>query len=365
MCSEFCCTKHYYKAIQIVQPQTYTLNSKGRAYVGGQNQTSIDFELPNYTEKWIYKFVSLGTETKESNTTLITELSSTLLGNYSDLLSGLSKPTGVYVCNIDLYEDGNYRNNGSRQMLSSGIVEVIPKTISVVGGATILETGHFPQKITFTNPNTTESIKIQIEIVAIIRDVAKETAERNARQQALNDAKNKQISENLQDIAEAIKEADEQAKIEKVNNIKKEQDELHGAYSLALKKCETKDFTNAILIAEEAIKDSKHNDYVFYYLLGKIYYDKKDYVNSIKHYQKSIKSNRRDDKRFIAYCYGGIGLIHLVQGNSKEANKSYLSSLKFAESTETKKYIAKTIKVTAAEHGTLLGADDIIELLLK
>lgn len=328
----------YYSVVPVLTPEIYTLSSQSRTLIGGKNATSIHLNLPTNTEKWYYTFSTFKKEQKGTSSNLLTEVTKLYQnGIYTGIIEALTKPTGVYTCNVEITE-GGYKSQGSREMLSSGTVEVIPNT-------------KYQPTLKFINPNAVEAVQLQVEVVAIVFDKDKYTSD--------------QLSQSFKNLDSAISDYSEASRKSREEKQRKERDEMKSYLDLGYLKIEKEDYDAAINIFLELAKKGKYYDYIAYQGLGIAYRRKGEYDLAIKSYQKSLKEND-DNEAYKARSYGGMGLTYLLKGDEVNANKSYAEALAHAtgeKGIEEKKLMVTAIEKAKEKNQNLKGSEDIVQLL--
>jgi len=325
----------YYKLVQILPSTNFSLN---KLLTVGKSSTDIPLTIPKNTVKWVYTLSSDKIEQKTQSNLLVEMSKLFSKGIYSGFVKSLTAPSGVIVCNINIM-DGGYLSIGSRSMLTSGIVEVIPNFSN--------------QIITLENPNFNESIKVQIEAVAIVFD--KEQYNKDQLDDGI-----KSLSNALSDISEASKKAKEEKQNKEIADSK-------SYFELAQLKMEKEDYKSAINIYLELAKSTKYYDYIAYQGLGTAYRYIGEYDKAISAYQKSIKENK-DNELYKTRVYSGMGLTYLLNNDENNANKFYAEAISHCKGENA--LIEKKAMITAIEKARLkntliAGSDDIIQLLSK
>ncbi len=328
----------YYSVKPVLTPQVFTLNSYSRTLIGGKNTTSFPLDLPPNTEKWYYTFSTFKKDQQGAPSNLLTEISKLYQnGIYSGIIAVLTKPTGVYTCNIEITE-GGYKSQGSRDMLTSGTVEVIPRT-------------NYRPYIKLENPNGMEAVQLQIEVVAIVFEKDKYDSD--------------QLSQSLNNLSSAISDLSEASKKSREEKQSKEKTELDNYLKLAHLKMEKEEYDAAIQIYHDLEKNTKYFDYIAYQGIGTAQRRKGEYDLAIKAYQKSLKDND-DDERYKARTYGGLGLTYLLKGDDLNANKSYVQAknhLKRLTDNKERDLMVSAIENAKSKNVDLKGTEDILQLL--
>lgn len=323
---------NFYQAKQIISPQNFTLNSVSRTFIGGNNATEININLPRNTVKWYYKFETFKIDQKSPETTLLAELAGAINKGTKLAVQFITQPTGVNVCNVSLYENGVFSTNGSRKMFAAGVVEVIPKS--------------YYNKIVMENTSGFEGLKIQLEVVAIIHDVEKQ--------------RQAELDKSVEDLSYAIADLVEISQASKAKKLKKDKSEMNTYLNLGFKKLKNGAYQSAINIFKEATNLKNTFRYKAYQGLATTYRYAESYNLAIETYQKAIKVAKKDNK-FKASCYGGLGLTYLLLSNELEANKCYIKLINLDKAERAG--AIQAIKIAIERQGKIEGSSDIIELL--
>lgn len=333
----------YYKAVQILQPQAFTLNKT----IGiGSSETSLDIQLPPYTVSWYY---SVGTSAVEQppQMNLFAEILKLFgAGVYTNLVAALTQPSGVKACNVFHFDGNQMTQIGTRKMFSSGVVEIKSPYYLI-------------QRLVFKNPNPSEPLSIQVEAVAVVYDMERVEKERKEREE-------KTINESITFLGNTINEISAASKKNKEEKKQKERDLISTYMELGGKKIEKGDYDSAIEIFNEAIKEKTAFIYYPYQGLGTAYRYKGDYESSISYYEKAIQL-AKEDKNFLARCQSGLGLTYLLSGNELQANKIYIAALNNLSKDENggieKSLMIAAINKAIELKGEISGSEDILELL--
>jgi len=193
------------KVIQILEPQTFYLNSKTK--IGGKNRVDFEISLPPNTLEWYYSFTTAESQNlnSTSNLELLSQLSKFVdeTGITTAALQSIFSPTGTFVCDVYLMnaqgrqefyqttELGTWSNTkpsayleGTRENFKNGVVPILHET----NGAYYLG---------FRNPSTTQGEWITLEVAAVVqeREILDEWSSAN-RQLLFNNFSKQFISQN-------------------------------------------------------------------------------------------------------------------------------------------------------------------------
>jgi len=166
------------KVVQILEPQTFYLNSKTK--IGGKNRIDFQIILPENTVEWYYSFTTA--ENKDANSAsglnLLTQLSRLVdeTGISATALQTVFSPTGTYVCDAYLMNAPGrqefYQTNemggwsytkpssyleGTRENFKNGVIPIKQLT-----------SGTF--YLGFRDPSTTEGEWITLEVAAVVQE---------------------------------------------------------------------------------------------------------------------------------------------------------------------------------------------------
>lgn len=163
------------KAVQLMPPQTFYLNSTTRAAFGGKSRAGFNVVLPPNTVEWFYSFTTTKGEKPKTSVELFSQLTKlidptgmtaiatnaifTVPGSGSCDIYVMSKDNGeVFLERSSTTDMFDYDTASARENFQNGTVRLdnITKGEWTLG---------------FRNRNATEGIAITIEVVAIVEDI--------------------------------------------------------------------------------------------------------------------------------------------------------------------------------------------------
>jgi hypothetical protein len=165
-------TPSSYKVIPIVSKETFTLNSGGRALLGGRSRIDLPVELPANTVEWYYAVTTSPEKMPAPSIGLAGQLIKLLTpsGMISTVMSALVTPSGSGACDVYLIPDQDNLNrfinkrpqfaslmSGSRQNFNQGAVQVR----DAVKGSLFLG---------LRNPSAVSAVQVTIEVCAIVKE---------------------------------------------------------------------------------------------------------------------------------------------------------------------------------------------------
>jgi len=161
-----------YKVVPIISKETFTLNSGGRAMLGGRSRIDLPVELPANTVEWYYALTTTPEKAPAPTIGLGEQLIKYLTptGIAASVMSALVTPNGSGTCDVYLFSDQNNLNlflakqptfssvmSGSRQNFNKGAVQIW----DVVKGSLFLG---------LRNPSALQAVQITIEVCAIVKE---------------------------------------------------------------------------------------------------------------------------------------------------------------------------------------------------
>jgi hypothetical protein len=154
------------KAVNLLQPQKFHLNSENKALISGTNRTVLYIDLPPNTVEWYY-YVHASKENSTNYIELATQLGALLVNPAIDI-NKIKVKDGNSYCDIYLMDTENknnfknkkpfkYNSSGSRQNFNSGIVKI----------------KNYPEYcwLGIKNPRMAHAVDVSIEVVAIIEEI--------------------------------------------------------------------------------------------------------------------------------------------------------------------------------------------------
>jgi len=162
----------HYKVIPLITPQTFTLNSGGRALIGGKSRTYLLVQLPPNTVEWYYAVTTTPERTPAPTIGLADQLIKYLTpaGIASTVMSALLTPSGSGACDVYLFADQNNLNRfitkqgqisyimgGTRENFNQGAVQIR----DAIQGSFFLG---------LRNPSGLAAVQITIEVCAVVRE---------------------------------------------------------------------------------------------------------------------------------------------------------------------------------------------------
>jgi hypothetical protein len=161
-----------YKVIPLTTKETFTLNSGGRALIGGKSRIPLLVELPPNTVEWYYAIVTTPEKAPPPAIGLADQLIKYLTpsGIASTFVSSLITQSGSGTCDVYLFADQNNLNtflskrgqahclmSGTRENFSQGAVEI----------RDAVQGNYF---LGLRNPSGLAAVQITIEVCAIVRE---------------------------------------------------------------------------------------------------------------------------------------------------------------------------------------------------
>lgn len=160
-----------YKVVPVISKETFTLNSGGRAMLGGRSRIDLPVELPANTVEWYYAVTTSLERTPAPSIGLADQLIKLITpsGIAESVLSAIIMPTGSGACDVYLFSDRDNVNrflakqqfaclmDESRQNFNQGAVRIR----NAVKGDFILG---------LRNPSALAAVQVTIEVCAIVKE---------------------------------------------------------------------------------------------------------------------------------------------------------------------------------------------------
>ena len=164
------------RAVQVLPPQTFYLNSTARASFGGKSKMGVNFVLPPGTVEWYFSFTTARGEKPRTSVELFSQLTKLIdpTGMTAIATNAIFTLPGAGACDIlvmdkanaEIFLDKNTSSYGSfdydlasaRENFQNGTVKLdnITKGEWTIG---------------IRNRNTTEGVTVSIEVVAIVEEM--------------------------------------------------------------------------------------------------------------------------------------------------------------------------------------------------
>lgn len=237
------------KVVQVMTPQSFYLNGRTRAALGGKSTATFNIVLPENTVEWFYSFTtSKGTKPK-SNIGLLSQLTRFYdpTGISALATNAVLTPSGVGVCDVFVMDRDNctkfmntfdqlrgaftYARDHSRENYKDGTVHVRDITSRELC-------------LAFRNPSASEGTSITFEVAAVVEE-------------------------------ETI--------------VKKSQQEIEGETfaKLARSAYEKEEYDRSLELNKKAVELNPNQERV-YKDIGLVYLIKNDYISAISNYATAI-----------------------------------------------------------------------------
>lgn len=163
---------YQYKVVPVISKEIFTLNSGGRALIGGRSRIDLLVELPANTIEWYYAVTTSPEKTSAPAIGLAEQLIKLMTpgGIASTVMSALITPRGAGACDVYLFADRDnlnqfinkqpqfsYLMSGTRQNFNQGAVQVR----DAVKGNLFLG---------LRNPSAFAAVQVTIEVCAIVKE---------------------------------------------------------------------------------------------------------------------------------------------------------------------------------------------------
>ncbi|MGB0521417.1 MAG: tetratricopeptide repeat protein [Flammeovirgaceae bacterium] len=364
--------KKSYKSIQLLEPQTFYLNSGTR--IGGKTRISLKVDLPKNTIKWYYAFSTVKRD-RDNNEKKITAKSTinltnqvgkaltSLVGNanISTLIAQsafkLVAPTGARVCDIYLADYNGSQSFKERDAL--GFYKYTKPANYPEGTRENYREGVVPiddlkrgsAYLCFRNPSPTEGIIIMVEATAIVETIVYEDVWSqdnidkfyNSCKSSftINDPAVKDICECYQDkflsnykpsayskmattesqsisskyLNDCFKETGNENLKEKRESASKIIEEINALTVLNDYSKLSNKYKELVALGYDDVNTC--NSAGWYFMLNK------DFTQALEYYKKGLMKEPNN-----LYLLGNIAHLHIIEGRYKAAEKIYLENRK-------------------------------------
>jgi len=155
------------KIVEVIVPQKFHLNSKGKTFLTGKDRITLAIDLPENTKEWYYYVCAVG-EGSARNIQLVSQMSVLMVMRYASV-SQIKVENGSSYCNVYVLPDELSRSKFENKLKPYNYIVPVSRSNFSSG---VVKCPVLSNKIWLGIENTRKihSVDVTIEVVAIVQN---------------------------------------------------------------------------------------------------------------------------------------------------------------------------------------------------